>query len=471
MLFNSSIFILFLIPFFIIYFLVPQLWRKYVLLGASLLFYAYFSVKLLLLLCVSCFIAYAGARLLDNLQAPKKRKLIVIGLTLFLLSILGYFKYAGFFASILNDLLAFTNNDWRLPIIKVALPLGISFYTFQLLGYLFDVYKKEIPAEKNFLILLLFKLFFPQLIAGPIERAHRLLPQLKNLQSPDYSTCVSGFLLITWGYVQKVVIADNLAFFVDRIFDNSSSFNGVGHAFALLSFSMQIFFDFSGYIDIARGIARILNINLSVNFRFPYISQSITEFWIRWNITLSEWFRDYLFFPIAFGTKIKIPIWLLVIFVFTVSGLWHGPNWTFIVWGLLHGTYISIEQNALVKNIQTKLPPWIRVIFTFCLICFAWLFFRSDSIAAAFLFLKSLFGTWSLSKVEADLISTLSINIILLKTLVALIAGLIISFRAHKLLPLIPKNNLSRLLLSIFLIYVMLFFGEFNEEKFIYFQF
>lgn len=471
MLFNSANFIFFLLAFFSIYIFSTSNLRKYVLLIASIVFYAQHSVKLLAVLCAMCFLVYVGAILINKINNLKSKMYIAFCTGALVIFNLVYFKYIGFFSEILNELFAIVNTEWQIRAIEVALPLGISFFTFQLLAYLLDVYKERVKSEKNIIIFFLFILFFPQLIAGPIERASKLIPQLKELKNLRYSLCVSGFLLMTWGYFQKVVLADNLANFVGKVFSRTDIFSGLGCTLAAVSFSLQIFFDFSGYVDISRGISKILNIDLSKNFNYPYLSQSVTEFWSRWHITLTQWLRDYIFFPMTFNQKIKMSIWVYIIIVFIFSGLWHGSSMTFIIWGVLHGLYVSIEQSPSIVLIREKINPYLRIVVTFLLVSFTWVFFRAESVADALLFFKSMYKSWTPTQHEINVFSKYTYQVPYLKAVISLILGLIISFGGLKLSKLIPKNDVAKLLLSVFLIYLILIFGEFHERKFIYFQF
>ncbi|WP_349254674.1 MBOAT family O-acyltransferase [Autumnicola patrickiae] len=281
---------------------------------------------------------------------------------------------------------------------NIVLPVGISFYTFQTLSYTIDVYKRKIPAEKDFIAFSVFVSFFPQLVAGPIERAKSLLSQIKKRKNFKYSQGVSGLRLILWGFFKKIVIADSLAPHVDRIFSNYSNLHGGILFLGVIYFAFQIYCDFSGYSDIAIGTAKLFGINLMVNFRFPYFSRNISEFWRRWHISLTTWFRDYLYIPLG-GSKIsKINSVRNVFIVFAVSGLWHGANWTFLMWGVTHAVFYLPFFLTKKNSRFSKIVAWerylptikevLQIITTFFIICLGWIFFRSETISDAFRYIE-----------------------------------------------------------------------------------
>ena len=309
------------------------------------------------------------------------------------LGLLGFLKYYNFFASSLQVAfsgLGFVLDDLTLNII---LPIGISFYTFQTLSYTIDIYKQKIPAEKDPVKFFAFVSFFPQLVAGPIERASHLLPQFQKHRSFEEKNALGAFQLILWGLFKKIVIADNCALIVNEVFGNYQSFNSLEICFAVIMFAFQIYGDFSGYSDIAIGVSRLFGIDLMVNFRTPYFSRDIAEFWRRWHVSLSSWFRDYLYIPLG-GSKVGRQMAVRnTMIVFLVSGFWHGANWTFIVWGALHSLFflslLLMNRNRIHTN---HLPTFLskahlaglpHMLLTFALVCFAWIFFRADSVSHA----------------------------------------------------------------------------------------
>ncbi|OQY41470.1 MAG: hypothetical protein B6242_17355 [Anaerolineaceae bacterium 4572_78] len=290
---------------------------------------------------------------------------------------------------------------YNVPAFEVLLPVGISFYTFQTLAYTIDVYRGKLKPEKHLGIFALYVAFFPQLVAGPIERAKNLLPQFYHKFNFSGNRVVSGLRLMLWGMFKKVVIADRLAIYVNEVYNNPSEYHGLPIIIATFFFAFQIYCDFSGYSDIAIGSARIMGYNIMTNFRQPYFSQSVAEFWQRWHISLSTWFRDYLYIPLG-GNRVPKWRWYLnLMIVFVVSGLWHGANWTFIIWGALHGSYLLIE--IWMKNIRAKISDLrylerfssgqtlLRTLTTFLLIVFAWMFFRAASIGEAFILIQNMF--------------------------------------------------------------------------------
>lgn len=319
------------------------------------------------------------------------------------LGFLGFFKYYNFFAKSFADglsLLGFRANFWTL---QVILPVGISFYTFHGLSYVIDIYKNKIKPERNFINYSVFVSFFPLLVAGPIERATHLLPQILKKREFDYSKAVDGLRQILWGLFKKIVIADNCAIFANMIFNDSASFSGSTLALGAFFFTFQIYCDFSGYSDIALGTARLFGIDLLRNFAFPYFSRDIAEFWRRWHISLSSWFRDYLYIPMG-GSKVGT--WMKarnIFIIFIVSGFWHGANWTFIIWGLLNAIYIMpsillhTNRNNLNVVADGKYFPTIKeflsIGFTFGLIVFAWIFFRAKNIGHALQYISTIFSS------------------------------------------------------------------------------
>jgi D-alanyl-lipoteichoic acid acyltransferase DltB (MBOAT superfamily) len=393
---------------------------------------------------------------------------------------LGVFKYYNFFALSFAEAIANFGlhvNPWTL---KVILPVGISFYTFHGLSYVIDIYKDRIKAEKNFIDYSLFVSFFPLLVAGPIERATHLLPQIQKKRTFDYTKAVDGLRQILWGLFKKVVIADKCAEYANQIFNNSADYSGSTLVLGGIFFAFQIYGDFSGYSDIALGTARLFGIDLLRNFAFPYFSRDIAEFWRRWHISLSSWFKDYLYIPLG-GSKGGI--WMKIgntFIIFLVSGFWHGANWTFIVWGLLNALYImpSIVLNTNRNNLDIvakgKYLPTIREFLsigvTFCLTVFAWIFFRATTVTHAFSYISEIFSS--------SLISIPFFPGIRQAGLVIFLTGafMIIEWLgreeqyAFKIIKNVKLLHL-RIVIYYVIILLMLFFGNFSENQFVYFQF
>ena len=405
MLFNSLHFALFFPIVFLLYWLATKGKLKsqnILLLVASYFFYACWDYRFLFLLMFSTLLDYfTGLKMSDAKNKGSKRFWFWLSICINL-GFLGAFKYFNFFAESFADLLSLFGlhtNYWTL---QVILPVGISFYTFHGLSYVIDVYNNKIKPERNFIDYALFVGFFPLLVAGPIERATHLLPQIKKERQFEYSKAIDGLKQILWGLFKKIVIADNCAEYANYIFNNSADLSGSTLVLGAVFFAFQIYGDFSGYSDIALGTARLLGIDLLRNFAFPYFSRDIAEFWRRWHISLSSWFKDYLYIPLGGskgGTWMKVRNTFII---FLVSGFWHGANWTFIVWGLLNALYImpSILFNTNRNNLDIvasgKLLPSITelllMMLTFGLTVFAWIFFRADNLHHAMSFISGIFS-------------------------------------------------------------------------------
>lgn len=403
MLFNSINFACFLPAVFLLYWFIPRRdirLQNILLLLASYFFYAYWDWRFLFLLIFSTLLDYyTGIKIDDSQNHSQKRFWFWLSISVNL-GFLVIFKYYNFFITSFSVALShvgFQVNPWSLSII---LPVGISFYTFHGLSYVIDIYKNRITAERNFVYYSVFVSFFPLLVAGPIERATHLLPQIQNIREFDYVKIVDGLRQILWGLFKKVVIADQCAEYANTIFNNSTNFGGSTLVLGAVFFAFQIYCDFSGYSDIALGTARLFGIELLKNFAFPYFSRDIAEFWRRWHISLSTWFRDYLYIPLG-GSKVGLWAKTRNTFViFLVSGFWHGANWTFLVWGFLNALYImpsiilGLNRQNLDIVAKGKLLPTFKELFeiglTFSLTTFAWIFFRSETIEKAFIYISGI---------------------------------------------------------------------------------
>lgn len=381
-----------------VYFAIPLRWRWVLLLIAGYFFYAFTQASYVLLIVFTTLTDYLVAVFITNMPVEqiRKRSVLLCFSIVVNLGVLFTFKYFNFFSENISAVLMNIgiNNTFRPH--HLILPIGISFYTFQSMAYTIDVYRGKLHAERNLLVFAAFVAFFPQLVAGPIERAPHLLPQFREKFSFDYERVVSGLQLVLWGTFKKVVIADTLALYVNTIYNDVENYSGLPLIVATFFFAFQIYCDFSGYSDIAIGSARIMGFDLMENFRQPYFSRSVREFWRRWHISLSTWFRDYLYIPLG-GNRVSFQRNLInLLIVFIVSGLWHGAKWTFVIWGALHGGYIVIEllysrwqQHFHLK--ETFLIRWLQRCLTFLLILFAWIFFRANTIADANYILGHLF--------------------------------------------------------------------------------
>ncbi|WP_317047300.1 MBOAT family O-acyltransferase [Hanstruepera neustonica] len=364
---------------------------------ASYVFYGWWDWRFLALILFSTLVDFFVAQELQKTAIKRHQKGLLAISLLCNLGLLGFFKYYNFFISSWIDAWDLVGVRMDLQTLQIILPVGISFYTFQTLSYTIDVYRQKLEPTHDFIQFSAFVSFFPQLVAGPIERASNLLPQFKKPRIFNSDFAVSGFYLIIWGLFKKVVVADNCAFFVNQIFDGTHSYSSLELFFGAVLFGFQIYGDFSGYSDIAIGVARLFGFRLMVNFSFPYFSRDISEFWRRWHISLSTWFRDYVYIPLggSHGSR-----WLQirnVFIVFLVSGFWHGANWTFIVWGGIHALLflpllLAKVNRAYVGETVISLVQVPRILLTFILVSFAWIYFRADTLAIAHTFILKIFS-------------------------------------------------------------------------------
>jgi len=403
MLFNSIDFAIFLPIIFAVYWILKNReLQNYAILISSYFFYGWWDWRFLSLIFFSTIIDYSVGLRLKNEGKKKNRKLLLwISITVNL-GILGFFKYFNFFLDNFIEVFSIFGQKLQINSLNLILPIGISFYTFQTLSYSIDVYKKKIQPTNNFIAFAAFVSFFPQLVAGPIERAANLLPQFIQKRFFKYESAVDGLRQILWGFFKKVVIADSCAVFADNIFNNYRDLNGISLSLGAVFFAFQIYGDFSGYSDIAIGTARLFGFNLMRNFAFPYFSRDIAEFWRRWHISLSSWFRDYVYIPLG-GSRCNIRLQIRnVLIIFIVSGLWHGAKWTFILWGLLNAFYFmplllkKMHRYNLGIVAEGKIFPSLRELFymiiTFSFVVLAWVFFRADNISTAFTYLWNIFS-------------------------------------------------------------------------------
>ncbi len=394
MLFNSFGYALFLPVIFCLYWAIPHKYRYLILTAASLAFYMFGGPAYVLLILADAFITYIAAYLCAKEGNKGRKKIILVTALILCILMLAFFKYFNFtldtFASVCR-ILSIPVQTWTK---KILLPAGISFFTFQALGYCIDVYRGNIEPERNFIKYLLFVSFFPQIMAGPIGRAKELMPQLYKERSFDGDKASEGLRQMLWGYIKKIVIADTLTKYVDVVFDQPQMFFGLTLIVATVLFTFQIYCDFSGYSDIAIGTAKLFNVDLMTNFKSPYYSRSIREFWSRWHISLSTWFRDYVYIPLGGNRCSEGRNAFNLMVTFLLSGLWHGANWTYVLWGALHGIYQVVEnfchrhlakkeyRNMKERDIVRSVPWNIgHGILTFALVAFAWSFFRANSLS------------------------------------------------------------------------------------------
>ena len=434
MIFNSAEFLLFYPLVLLFYFVLPKKLKWPLLLAASYFFYMIWNPPLIFLILFTTAVSYVSALIIEKTE-NKARKKFWLAMTLITsLGVLFFFKYFNFLADSAISVWNFFGGHAEDLVLKLILPVGISFYTFQTLSYVIDVYRGDIKAERHFGWYALFVSFFPQLVAGPIERPDNLLPQLKEDHKLEADNAFVGIQKMAVGFFKKIVVADLIAEFVNTVYNNAESATGLGIIIASVLFSVQIYCDFSGYTDIAIGCARVMGIRLMQNFNRPYQARSIKEFWARWHISLSTWFRDYLYIPLGGNRCSKARHFFNIFVVFFVSGLWHGASWTFVIWGVLHGVYQIV--GALTKKpreriykalkIKTESLPFIlwQRFWTFVLVCFSWIFFRANSFSDALLLIKKLFTAWDANTFSA---TVSSMGITLTAVLVTLLSVLILS--------------------------------------------
>ncbi|KMQ70425.1 MBOAT family O-acyltransferase [Chryseobacterium koreense] len=476
MLFNSFTFALFLPIVFILYWFVTNRSLKLqnlLLLFASYYFYANWDWRFMFLLIFSTFLDYyTGLKMYHSANASKRKFWLWLSIGINL-GFLGIFKYYNFFAESFAELfqhLGFTVHPWTL---KVILPVGISFYTFHGLSYVIDIYKKRIPAERNIVDYSVFVSFFPLLVAGPIERATHLLPQIKRKRIFNYAQAADGLRQILWGLFMKVVVADNCAIVVNEVFKNQDQYNAPSLITAAVFFAFQIYGDFSGYSNIALGSAKLFGIDLLKNFAFPYFSRDIAEFWRRWHISLSSWFKDYLYIPLGGSRGGQLMVVRNTFIIFLVSGFWHGANWTFIIWGLLNALYIMPlilfklnrkNTNAVAElRVFPNMKELLQMLFTFAITVIAWVFFRSETVAGAFNYLGRIadLGNYALPQID-------------LKPFIFIFILIIVEWlqrtKQHGLQISHLKSAAVRWSIYAVLLLLLLIFGA-NSDSFIYFQF
>lgn len=483
MLFNSIDFAIYLPIVFVLYWFVANKNLKlqnFLIVVASYLFYGWWDWRFLFLILFSTIVDYTVGEKLRNEEHQFKRKMLLWTSILVNLGFLGFFKYYNFFLDNFIAAFSFFGTEIKANSLNVILPVGISFYTFQTLSYTIDVYKRKLEPTKNFIAFSAFVSFFPQLVAGPIERATHLLPQFYKKRTFDYSKAVDGMRQILWGLFKKIVIADNCAEFANQIFNNSADMSGSTLFTGALFFTFQIYGDFSGYSDIAIGTSRLFGFDLMRNFNFPYFSRDIAEFWRRWHISLSTWFRDYVYIPLGGsrgGTWMKIRNTFVI---FMVSGFWHGANWTFIMWGALNAVYFLplLVTNTNRKNLgivaHGKLLPNFKELFqmlvTFGLTVFGWIFFRAENIHHAWVIISKIF---SLSLFEIPYFSGRGRA---LTTIIILVIFLLIEWQGRDGEYAISHigNNWRRPLRWVFYSLIIFSIGMFMptfESPFMYFQF
>ena len=480
--FNSLEFLVFLPIVFVLYWFVFQKreWQNLLIVTASYVFYGWWDWRFLFLIVLTSVCSFYSGVLIEHFEGQKRRQRLVCATNLIVnFLVLGLFKYYNFFADSLAQMiwgLFHYQLDW--VSLNVTLPVGISFYTFQALSYTIDVYRKDVSVTKNIVEFCAFISFFPQLVAGPIERAKNLLPQFQRDRHFDYEQAVDGCRQMLWGFFKKVVIADRCAANLNPLWDSYADYSGISLWGLAILFTFQIYCDFSGYSDIAIGCARLFGIKLLSNFNYPYLSRSIPEFWRRWHISLMTWFRDYVYIPLGGSRCAQWKVILNTFIVFGISGLWHGANWTFVVWGLYHGSLIVLYKllhiNTKDKDILAAgrwlptIKDMCRVVVTFLLAVVGWVIFRAETISQAWDFVSRMF----LTAFDDFHFRLGSIN-----TFVAVLLLMIVEYlqrnRAHVLQ--FPDNRVFRCSSVRYALYacigLLMFFYAGEVQTFIYFQF
>ncbi len=487
MLFNSIDFAIFLPIVFILYWFVTNKYLKlqnFLIVVSSYLFYGWWDWRFLSLILFSTIVDYSVGHKLRTEENQRKRIFLLWTSILVNLGFLGFFKYYNFFLDNFVTAFSFFGTEIKANSLNIILPVGISFYTFQTLSYSIDVYKRKLEPTKDFIAFSAFVSFFPQLVAGPIERATNLLPQFYKKRVFEYDTAVDGMRQILWGLFKKIVIADNCAEYANLIFNNSSDYSGSTLVLGALFFTFQIYADFSGYSDIAIGTSRLFGFDLMQNFNFPYFSRDIAEFWRRWHISLSTWFRDYLYIPLGGsrgGTWMKVRNTFII---FIVSGFWHGANWTFIVWGALNAIYFlpllltNSNRNNLGTVAQGKYLPNIKelslMLLTFGLTVFAWVFFRAESIHHAFSYISGIFSK-SLFTIPYEDLKIISDDVDIIYVIVLIIGFTIVEWFQREKQYALQFTHMKRFAAIRWSIYycitILIIYFQGSQQIFIYFQF
>jgi alginate O-acetyltransferase complex protein AlgI len=485
MLFNSIEFVIFFPLVTILYFILPHKYRWALLLLASCYFYMAFVPVYIVILGFTIVVDYfAGLQIAK--QQGKKRKLFLIISLIANIGVLGIFKYYNFInenLSFLTDLFGFKNS---LPFLKILLPIGLSFHTFQAMSYTIEVYRGHQKPERHFGIYSLYVMFYPQLVAGPIERPQNLLQQFREKHSFDYRRVADGLKLMAWGMFKKVVVADRIAQFVNAVFDDPNNYSVTSMLMATLFFAIQIYCDFSGYSDIALGSAQVMGFSLMRNFRKPYGSKSVSEFWTRWHISLSTWFKDYVYIPLGGNRVVKWRQYYNLLIVFLLSGIWHGANWTFVVWGLLHACFLiaglitlSLQQtlsNWAVKSKLGNLNAFLHVAVTFILVDLAWIFFRARSLNDSLIILKGTLRAMLNFNYHDLLIdidrSGLSSRYLMISVPLILLIIVSQNLKIDSFVQWTQKLNVRyRWAVYYLIILSIIIFGVYQQSQFIYFQF
>lgn len=477
MLFNSFEFVIFFPVVTLLYFLLPHKFRWLHLLIASCVFYCAFIPVYILILILTIIIDYFAGIMIENAEGRRRKAFLILSL-IANIGVLAVFKYYDFFVDNMNMLLQGLHiTAHQIPFLKIILPVGLSFHTFQAMSYTIEVYRGNLPAERHFGIYSLYVMFYPQLVAGPIERPQNLLHQFREKHYFESNRVMDGLRLMLWGFFKKVVIADRLALYVNHIYDSPTDFNAINLSLATVFFAIQIYCDFSGYSDIAIGAARVMGFELMTNFKRPYFSKNIQEFWGRWHISLSTWFRDYLYISLGGNRVSTFRRYMNVSIVFLVSGFWHGASWTFIAWGGLHTVYIVsymlYKEFSRIKLPKNPVVSLVGMVVTFALVCFAWIFFRAENmqqgmlIAGHILMFDYHVATQVFMKVDGEFYGALWY------ALVVVLLGILFTTEWFVDTDMRRIGNSFRfdLVFGVVIMILIVTMGVFNKSSFIYFQF
>ena len=473
MIFNSFNFIILFPLLFLLYYVIParfQKARNIFLLLVSYLLYANWKPAYVLILMAVTTVTYCVARVMET--ADERKKIVVLGGVILTLLPLLVFKYYNFINENVFDLLSTFGMKFQLPGLNWAIPMGISFFTFQALGYMLDVYHRRIKAERDFLTYALFVSFFPSIVAGPINKASLVIPQLKAMRPYfDYDKAVAGLKMLLWGMFMKVVVADRVGLYVDTVLPSYMNYTGVTCFFASVLYSVQIYADFAGYSLMALGVGKVLGFELTENFRRPYFSISITDFWHRWHISLSTWLKDYVYIPLGGSRCSKVRNYWNIFVTFLVSGIWHGANWTFVVWGCLHGVFQIVEKVLGIQKMKSGkgYVRVVRILATFILVTFAWIFFRMPTLEDACGVVTRIF--------DPNLPKTLYVHGFTVTTYIAIGLSILLfkdirdEFFPNHLLIFENRHLVVRWAGYLFVMVIILMAGVFGADQFIYANF
>lgn len=481
MLFNSFEFVVFFLTFLVVFFRAPDRFRPHVLLAASYVFYMSWEPVFVLLLMFTTVVDYSTALVMARRSESHVRKMAMwtaLGLNLGILIVLKYGNFLATNAAVVADA---AGVSWQWELMRIALPVGISFYTFQSIGYTLDVYNRHVPAERSFLTYAQYVAFFPQLVAGPIERASHMIPQFTRLHRFKRENLSPGLWLIGWGLFKKMCVADQISPFVNTIYAAPQSYSGSYTLLATALFAIQIYCDFSGYSSIARGVAKLFDFDLMINFRQPYFAASPSAFWTRWHISLSTWFRDYLYLPLGGNRAGRVRTLRNLLIVFVVSGIWHGASWCFVAWGLLHGIALVVERilrwqgEDAYAHLPKSAQALVRLLgrcLTLAVVLVGWVYFRAATLQDAHAVLASWHQFTHIDYAVFKMSGFASFEILLSVLFIPLlfvVEGVVSRTQAQDVAEVLGQR--AALVLGVLLTYVILMFGVFGKQEFIYFQF